>query len=91
MSVYIDDAFVEGGWGYWQGGGHLQADSLEELHEFAASIGLKQAWFQKKSRPENHHYDVTAGKRALAISLGAIAETIEDGLLRRRAIRAGLR
>lgn len=57
---------------------HLTADTLGELHEFAASIGLKRAWFQ------NHrlmpHYDLTPGKRAIAVSKGAIEiDTMEAG------------
>jgi hypothetical protein len=51
--VYVDDAFVEGNWGKWTGGGHMQADTLEALHEFAARIGLRRAWFQTRpGRPE---------------------------------------
>ena len=45
MAVYTD-------------GTHLIADSLDELHAFAAKIGLKRYWFQdaKKLHP---HYDIT--------------------------------
>ncbi|HUS50347.1 MAG TPA: DUF4031 domain-containing protein [Candidatus Paceibacterota bacterium] len=37
---------------------HLVADSLEELHNFAISIGLKRHFFEgvKKGHP---HYDLT--------------------------------
>lgn len=45
------------------------ADSLEELHEFAEKIGMKKAWFQDKKLP---HYDLTAKRRQLALSLGAV-------------------
>lgn len=39
-------------------GVHLVADSLEELHEFADSIGLKRHFFEgvQKGHP---HYDLT--------------------------------
>lgn len=49
---------------------HLFADSKEELHEFAAKLGLKREWFQDKG---DHlwHYDVTAAKRRKAVALGA--------------------
>ncbi|MBT2429419.1 DUF4031 domain-containing protein [Streptomyces sp. ISL-112] len=51
---------------------HLTADTEEELHAFAARLGLKRAWFQKKSeRDYRWHYDVTPNKRALAVRLGA--------------------
>jgi hypothetical protein len=86
MSVYVDDAFIEGEWGKWNGGGHLQADTLDELHTFAASIGLRRAWFQDRSdRPERAHYDVTRSKRDQAILSGAIPESIVEGRDRRRA------
>lgn len=35
---------------------HLVADTLEELHLFAESIGLKPWWFQ--DHPEHPHYDL---------------------------------
>lgn len=75
MSVYIDDAFTHGSWGKWTGGGHLQADTEEELHAFAAGLGLKREWFQSHVRPELAHYDLTRPKREQAIRLGATAET----------------
>lgn len=88
MSVYVDNAFTEGDWGKWTGGGHLQADTLDELHAFAASIGLRRSWFQSKpGRPDHDHYDLTASKRDEAILAGAIPEAVEDGTERRRAIR----
>lgn len=86
MSVYVDNAFVEGDWGKWTGGGHLQADTEAELHAFAASIGLRREWFQSRpNRPERSHYDVTRSKRDAAILAGAIPEAVEDGTARRRA------
>lgn len=81
MAVYVDDSMI-----LWRGRKwcHLQADTLEELHAFAAKLGLKREWFQKGSRPENDHYDVTEAKRAQAIALGAVAETWRDGSRRSR-------
>lgn len=87
MTVYVDDAFVEGAWGKWNGGGHLQADSMDELHAFAQSIGLRRAWFQPHRLPERCHYDCTRSKRDAAILAGAIPEAVADGTLRRRAAR----
>lgn len=91
MTVYADDAFCSDdpdGWGMWTGGGHLQADSLDELHAFAASIGLRRSWFQTRpGRPWNDHYDLTRTRRDAAILAGAIPEAVEDGSARRRAIR----
>lgn len=48
---------------------HLFADSLDELHGFAAQIGLKRTWFQPASLP---HYDLTSTRRRDAVTLGAI-------------------
>lgn len=48
---------------------HMATDGdRSELHDFAASIGLKRHWFVGRRHP---HYDLKAGKRALAIQGGA--------------------
>jgi hypothetical protein len=77
MSVFVDDmlreATVRNGSrvvrGRWS---HLMADTSPELTEFAARLGLKPAWIQKPGTALEH-FDVTAGKRARALELGAIA------------------
>ena len=82
MAVYVNDSRIE-----WRGKrwSHLQADSLEELHPFAARLGLKPEWFQTKpGRPELNHYDVTEPKRLQAIKMGAVAETWREGAGRLR-------
>lgn len=92
MSVYVDHAFAVGDWGRWSGGGHLQADTLDELHDFAARIGMRREWFQTKpGRPENDHYDLTRTLRERAISLGAMPEDRRAGTRRRQTIREGRR
>lgn len=51
--VYVDD-LVRYGYGpaRLRGGScHMMADTLEELHAMAASIGMKRAWFQPLSSP----------------------------------------
>lgn len=72
MAVYIDDAHISARVGrhntHWC---HLSADTQEELHTFAESIGLKRAWFQSE-RMLTWHYDVTANKRKQAVAAGAI-------------------
>ncbi len=50
---------------------HLWADTEEELHAFAARIGMKRAWAQV-SRRGVPHYDLTPGRRAAAVEKGAI-------------------
>lgn len=52
---------------------HLTADTEAELHEFAVRLGLKRAWYQRKSPTDYRwHYDVTPTKRTRAVHLGAI-------------------
>lgn len=50
---------------------HLTADTPEELHAFAARLGLKRQWAQHEGRP-TLHYDLTPRKRALALQFGAV-------------------
>jgi hypothetical protein len=92
LTVYVDDAFCSDDpatWGRWTGGGHMQADTPDELHAFAARLGLRREWFQSRpDRPERDHYDLTGARRDLAIHLGATRESIEAGIARRRAARA---
>ena len=52
---------------------HMFADSLEELHVMANTIGLRRRWFQE--HPRLPHYDLVPSKRALAIRYGALAVT----------------
>jgi hypothetical protein len=49
---------------------HLFADTVDELHEFAGRIGLRREWFQAHSLVP--HYDLTANKRRVAVSMGAV-------------------
>lgn len=67
MSVYVD-ALREWGWRLGPSA-HLYADTLAELHSFAARLGLRRTWFQDK--PDFPHYDLTAAKRGWAVSKGA--------------------
>lgn len=55
---------------------HLTADTDEELHEFAARLGLKREYHQPSPPASRSHYDVTKGVRNRAIALGAIAVRI---------------
>lgn len=51
---------------------HLTADSDDELHAFAARLGMQRWWFQDAKRQALRHYDLVPGKRAKAVKLGAI-------------------
>jgi len=68
MSVYVDDAVI-----HWRGQrwAHLMADTLDELHAFAARLGIPRRAFQDKT--SGAHYDVTTELRELALQLGAVA------------------
>lgn len=72
MAVYVDDSK-----GKFHGMvmSHLFADSTEELHAFAARLGLRRDWFQQGSIP---HYDVSQTKRRAALQLGATSLPIRD-------------
>ena len=68
MTVYVDDAVH-----LWrdQRWAHLMADTLEELHEMAARLGIPRRAFQNKT--SGAHYDVPSDLRERAIGLGAVA------------------
>lgn len=71
MSVYVDELLKHGGSAsfQWEHSCHLYADSLDELHAFAAGLELKRQWFQDKAGFP--HYDLTVGKRSMAVKRGA--------------------
>jgi hypothetical protein len=59
-------------------GVHLATNGpIEELHEFAQSIGLKREWFQ--DHPRHPHYDVW-GKLASRIEVNCTARDIVQAL-----------
>ena len=49
---------------------HLIADTLEELHAMADTIGVERRWFQAEA--SFPHYDIAKTKRVLAVAAGAI-------------------
>jgi hypothetical protein len=67
MTVYVDDAVT-----LWRGQrwAHLMADTLDELHAFAARLGMPRHAFQNKT--SGAHYDINAAMREQAIALGAL-------------------
>lgn len=79
MSVYVDDARNRFGRMIMC---HMVADTVSELHDMAAAIGMRQAWFQPKSFP---HYDVSLSRREVAVGLGAVEVTQRGivGVIRR--------
>jgi len=76
--IYVDSLFCSLAFGhkYWC---HMTADTIEELHEFAHKIGLKVEWFQEKGKHCSHnHYDLTSGKRKMAVRYGAKELTVKE-------------
>jgi len=99
MTVYVDDAGIpasvrNGSRVHTSTWCHLTADTQEELHAFAARLGLKRSYFQPGKplggKPSPFwHYDVTAGKRAQAVALGALEVPTRElpGICRTRSER----
>lgn len=48
---------------------HMVADSLDELHTFAAKIGVKPHFFHKAK--SGWHYDITIAQHPTALANGA--------------------
>lgn len=66
--IYIDRVF-HSKYGYT--GYLISSESINELHEFAARIGMKQDWFQNK--PGFPHYKLLGGNTInKAIIAGAV-------------------
>lgn len=91
MAVYVDPLFrwpnapkVRGQDVKWC---HLTADIEDELHAFAARLGLRRAWAQRDGY--GGHYDLTAGKRAQAVRMGATELTRDEAGERLARIRRG--
>jgi hypothetical protein len=81
MAILVDQAIWP-----WRGRrwAHLVSDeSHDELHDFAARLGIPRRAFQ------GDHYDVPADYREAAIRLGA--EPVDARVLVRRLRDAGLR
>lgn len=77
MAIYVDElrdyrALMGIGIpGFWC---HLVTDGdLEELHQFAARMGVHRRHFQ--DHPHHPHYDLHPYARELAIALGAVEVT----------------
>ena len=88
MAVYVDALQV---WPndrgiFLAGSCHLAADTLDELHEFAARLGMRRSWFQP-GRGRHPHYDLVKSRRDRAVRLGAIEVSGRDLVLVWRAQR----
>jgi hypothetical protein len=82
MAVYVDQPL-------WRLGRmhmcHMMADSTAELIDMALRLGLRKDWIQKPGEP-GEHFDISKGKRAEAIRLGAREVSSRDlvTIVRRR-------
>jgi hypothetical protein len=80
MSIYVDplrDVHAITGRGLPGLWCHMLTDGeLEELHQFAARIGIAPRRFQ--NHPRHPHYDLNPTARALAITLGAAEISTRD-------------
>jgi Protein of unknown function (DUF4031) len=91
MTVYVDDAHIPatvrtGRAAHTSTWCHLFADTHNELHAFAARLGLRRCYFQPgpargDGSPSPYwHYDLTAGKRQQALRLGARPVTWRESI-----------
>lgn len=88
MPIYVDPIADWGKKGKWCHMGIDCESDVEELHQFAQSIGLKRAWFQ--DRPHYPHYDLRPSKRELAVKNGAIEVTSTELIkLTKRPLKGG--
>ena len=60
---------------------HMMADTLEELHAMADTIGIDRKHFQ------GDHYDICKTKRQLAVKAGAVEVTAREMVQVRRRNR----
>lgn len=86
MTVYVDKA--ENPFGRMKMC-HMVADTLDELHTMANSLGLRRDWFQVDSTLP--HYDICKAKRQRAIDLGAVVIDRRDLVAMIRKHRAAQR
>jgi hypothetical protein len=87
--VYVDAAIWD-----WQGlkWAHLLADDIDDLHRFAAMLGIHRVSYQGPPRTSVPHYDLTAYERQRAIALGAMACSRDEivAIVRRIRGRCGV-
>ena len=67
MAIYVDFVQIKFKGYKWC---HMLADSLEELHDFAALIEVDERLFHRDA--SYPHYDVTVQMRETALEYGAI-------------------
>jgi hypothetical protein len=89
MTVYVDDMKAKFGRMVMC---HMLADSDDELHAMADTIGVARRWWQDpaKKTVSGSHYDIALSKRSLAVAAGAVEITWRQaGAMNRRRIVTG--
>jgi hypothetical protein len=85
MAVYVDEAI-------WPFQGlkwcHLLADDIDELHRFAARLGVARFSYQGPPRTRTPHYDLTGFERQRAIRMGAVTCSRQEVVVIVRRLRA---
>lgn len=69
MTVYVDDVRHQFGRMVMC---HMWADTIEELLAMAGMIGVQAKWLQKPPKASWVHFDISLGKKELAIKQGAV-------------------
>jgi len=67
--IYVDPAAWKKGSKGRKAYAHLVADTYEEMHSFASTIGIKPHFFHRSAKYP--HYDISEEQRDLAIEAGA--------------------
>lgn len=88
LRVYVDPLLPvhpNANW-RWPTSCHLMAHSVEELHDFALSLGIERFRFQ--DRPDFPHYDLWEDLRVEAVRAGAIELGRREFVMKVREFRA---
>lgn len=87
--IFVDQLFLPGrGPSCFRAGCcHMWTDeSTAELIAFAGRLGLKTGWLQDTGLP-SEHFDLTVGRRARAVRLGAVEATSRDWVAKWRGAK----
>lgn len=86
MTVYVDNARIPFGRMLMC---HLLADTSDELYSMVDTIGVQRKWVQYPGTAREH-FDISVGKRDLALRAGAASITLmQAGYMEGRRIRTG--
>ncbi len=72
MTVYVDDMLAKYARMIMS---HMIADSDQELHAMADTIGVSRKWWQTPVQSNTSHYDIAQSKKELALKNGAVQIT----------------